>query len=265
MPNKFIKFIPNLLTLSNLFLGCFGIYFCFSDYRFPVNAEALNASGENIAVVFGFNSRLYLSAFMIYAAAILDFFDGLVARWLKAASALGEQLDSLADVVSFGVLPACLYFQLLAASYSLGPQALSVPLIMMVPAFLIALCAAYRLARFNVDDRQHNSFIGLATPAMGIFTASLILVIFTNALGLAPVLLNQWLLYFFILAFSWLMVAELPMFSFKMKSLSWKGNEWQIVFLVISVLLTVLLKYAGIAASILLYILMCVARNFFKK
>src|SRR4249919_2073033 len=108
MLNKFIKFIPNLFTLGNLFLGCLGIVFCFNDHIFPVQANELDPSGKNIAVIFGFNSRLYLSSFMIFGAAVLDFFDGFMARWLKASSPIGGQLDSLADGVTFGVLPACI-------------------------------------------------------------------------------------------------------------------------------------------------------------
>ena len=229
-----------------------------------MQANELDPTGKNVAVVFGFNNRLYLSSFIIYGAAVLDFFDGFFARWLKVTSPIGAQLDSLADGVTFGVLPACIYFQLLSASYHLDPTALTVPIINTIPAFLIALCSVYRLAKFNVDERQHESFIGLATPGMAIFTASLPLIIFTNALGLSMLILNKWLLYFLVMAFSWLMVSELPMFSLKLKSFSWKGNEMQIIFLLIAVLLIIAFKYAGIAASILLYIVLCIVINFLK-
>lgn len=260
-----IEFIPSLLTLTNLFFGCLGIIFCFSDHIFPVQLNELDESGKNIGVIFGINNRLYLASFMIYAAAVVDFFDGFIARMLKAQSELGAELDSLADVVTFGVLPACIYFQLLSAAYHLEPGALYVPIINMVPAFLIALCSAYRLAKFNVDKRQHESFIGLPTPAMGLFAASLPLIIFTNAFGLATVVLNKWLLYFFVIAFSWLMVSELPMFSLKMKSFRWKGNELQILFVVVCVVLIFTLKYAGIAAVIMLYVLICLIKRFLPK
>lgn len=252
--NKFIKFIPNLLTLSNLFLGCLGIVFCFSDHLFPVNAEELDASGKNLSIIFGFNSRLYLASFMIYAAAMVDFFDGFVARWLNATSEIGKQLDSLADSVTFGVLPGCIFYQMLAASYQLDPEALSVPIVYMVPAFLISICAAYRLAKFNVDVRQHTSFVGLATPGMAIFAASLPLIIFTNALGISALLLNKWVLYAIVVLFAWLMVSGVPMFAFKTKSFRWKGNEWRIILVVTSVIMIILFQYAGIAMSVLLYV-----------
>jgi len=260
--DKLIRFIPNLFTLANLFLGCLGIIFCFNDHVFPVQLNELDQSGKNIGVIFGFNNRLYLASFMIYAAAVLDFLDGFVARALKAQSPLGMQLDSLADGVTFGVLPACIYFQLLSGAYHLEPSALYVPVISMIPAFLIALCAVYRLAKFNVDERQHESFMGLPTPAMAIFAASLPLIIFTNPYMLSSVILNKWLLYFLVVAFSWLMVSELPMFSLKMKSFKWKGNELQILFGIASLLLILSMQYTGIAATILLYILICLGRKF---
>ena len=263
--DRFSKFIPHLFTLANLLLGCLGIIYCFNDHIFPVQLNELDESGKNISVIFGFNSRLYLASFMIYGAAVLDFFDGFVARMLKAQSPIGAELDSLADVVTFGVLPACIYFQLLSAAYHLEPGALYVPAINMVPAFLISLCSAYRLAKFNVDKRQHESFIGLPTPAMALFAASLPLIIFTDAFGLATLVLNKWLLYFFVIAFSWLMVSELPMFSLKMKYFTWKGNELQIVFVVVCLVLIISLKYAGIAAVILLYVVICLIKLFFPK
>src|SRR5215471_16433144 len=95
-----LSFIPNLFTLGNLFLGCLGIIFAFNDHIFPVQLSDLDAGGKDVSVVFGFNNRLYLSSFMIFGAAVLDFFDGFVARLLKAESPLGAQLDSLADIVT---------------------------------------------------------------------------------------------------------------------------------------------------------------------
>jgi CDP-diacylglycerol--serine O-phosphatidyltransferase len=203
---------------------------------------------------------------MIFGAAVLDFFDGFLARLLKAHSPIGGQLDSLADAVTFGVLPGCIYYQLLAGALQLEPGALYVPMVYMLPAFLISICSVYRLAKFNVDERQHTGFIGLATPASAIFAAVLPLLVFTNAYQLAPIILNKWFLYGIIFVFSWLMVAEIPMFSLKTKSFKWKGNEVQFIFLAASIFLVVFLKYAGIALAIMLYILICVVQHFlFRK
>lgn len=254
-----------MFTLGNLFLGCMGIVFVFNDHVFPIELAELDPSGKNLGVIFGFNNRLYLASFMIFGAAVLDFFDGFSARLLKAHSPIGGQLDSLADGVTFGVLPACIYYQLLAGAWQLQADALYTPMAYLLPAFLIALCAAYRLAKFNVDERQHEGFIGLATPASALFTAALPLIIFTNAYQLAPIILNKWVLYGLIILFAWLMVAEIPMFALKTKALTWKGNEIQIIFLGASVVLIILLKYTGIAASILLYIMICLVQFILSK
>lgn len=261
----FVRHIPNMFTLGNLFLGCLGILFVFNDHIFPIELKELDPAGNNLGVIFGYNNRLYLASFMIFGAAVLDFFDGLLARLLKAHSPLGGQLDSLADAVTFGVLPACIYYQLLGGAWRLEPGALEIPMVYLLPSFLVALCAVYRLAKFNVDERQHAGFIGLATPANALFAAALPLMVFTNAFHLAPLILNQWFLYAVILLFSWLMVAEIPMFALKPKQSGWKGNEVQLVFLAISLLLIITFKYAGIAAVILLYIAICLVRFFFAK
>lgn len=263
--NPVIKQIPNLFTLGNLLLGCLGIVFAFNDHVFPIELKELDPTGKNLGVIFGYNNRLFLSSFMIFGAAVLDFFDGFLARLLHAQSPIGGQLDSLADGVTFGVLPACIYYQLLSGAWHLEPGALFVPMVYLVPAFLISLAAAYRLAKFNIDERQHETFIGLATPAAALFTAALPLIVFTNAYQLAPLVLNQWFLYAAILFFSWLMVSEIPMFALKVKSWAWKGNELTYVFLILCILLVVVFKYTGIAAAILIYIAICLAQVFIPK
>jgi CDP-diacylglycerol--serine O-phosphatidyltransferase len=155
-------------------------------------------------------------------------------------------------------------YQLLAGAYHLEPGALYVPVIYMVPAFLISVFSAYRLAKFNVDERQHDGFIGLATPAMALFAAALPLIVFTDAYNLAPVILNKWLLYACIVLFSWIMVAEIPMFSLKTKSFSWKGNELRFIFLLLCILMIIFLKYTGIATAIILYIVICLVEHYFS-
>src|SRR5215471_19931525 len=121
MNRRTIQFIPNLFTLGNALLGCLGIIFVFNQQITPVQINALDVAGKNVSIIFGFNSRIYLASFMIYGAAILDFLDGFVARALNATSSLGVQLDSLADAITFGVLPGCIYYQLLAASFYSQP------------------------------------------------------------------------------------------------------------------------------------------------
>ena len=225
---KFTKQIPNALTLTNLFLGCLGI-------------------------VFAFRNELYFSGLIIIIAAVVDFLDGFVARMLKAQSAIGGQLDSLADMTTFGVLPGVIYYQLLSASWSAQETGMNAMQIVLLPAFAITICAAIRLAKFNVDENQKTGFIGMPSPAQALFVASLPLIILTNAFHLQTILLNKWVLYSLVSLFSYLMVSPIKMFSLKMKSFGWKGNETRIVFLFFAVLLMVLFKYTGIAISILLY------------
>jgi len=264
-PERLLKHIPNLFTLGNLLFGCLGIIFCFSDNIFPVELRELNESGTSLSVIFGFNNRLYLASFMIFGATIFDFLDGFVARMLHVQSPIGKELDSLADMVTFGVLPGCVFYQLLSGAYHLTPGALNVPMINLLPAFLIALCSALRLAKFNIDERQHVGFIGLATPATALFAASLPMIIFTGAYNLGSVILNQWVLYALIIFFSWLMVSNIKMFSLKTKSFQWKGNELRILFLIASIVLIALLQYTGIAAAILLYIIINITNHFFHN
>ncbi|MBA3647074.1 MAG: CDP-alcohol phosphatidyltransferase family protein [Chitinophagales bacterium] len=265
LKQSFIKHIPNLFTLGNLFLGCLGIIFTFNDHIFPLQVNELDEGGKNVSIIFGFNNRLYLSSFMIFGAVVLDFLDGFSARILKVQSPVGAQLDSLADMITFGLLPACIYYQLLNAAFQLRPNALFIPELYMMPAFLIAICAALRLARFNVDERQEIEFLGLATPACALFTAALPLIIFTNAFNLSVIILNPWLLYTLIIIFSWLMVSNIPMFSLKVKSYTWRGNEVRIIYLLISIIMIIVFKYAGLAASIVFYILTCIVQYFFTK
>ena len=222
------KHIPNTLTLCNLLLGCCGI-------------------------VFAFHNELYFSGLAIVIAAVIDFGDGFVARLLKAQSTIGEQLDSLADMVTFGVLPGIIYFQLLASAWSAQETGLNAQMIFMLPALAIPACAALRLAKFNIDENQKTGFIGMPSPAQAIFAAMLPLIIFTNAFHLQTVLQNRWVLYGFILLFSYLMVSPIPMFALKMKSYGWKGNEARYVFLVFALAFIFLFKYTGLAFTILLY------------
>jgi CDP-diacylglycerol--serine O-phosphatidyltransferase len=209
--------IPNLLTLCNLLCGCTGIVFVLEGRPAP-------------------------AAWFVWAAAGFDFADGFAARWLKVTSPIGKELDSLADVVSFGVLPAL-------ALYKWG-QLLPFP----VPyvAFSIAAFSALRLAVFNVDTSQTQSFRGLPTPANALFVTSL---------PLLPPTWTAWLhmpaLFIALCAVSSaLLVSRIELFALKFQKFSWQGNEVRFIFLAISVLLLVILKAQAIPFIILLYVVM---------
>lgn len=233
--------IPNLLTLFNLFMGC-------------------------VAVVFIFNYQMELVPYCVLASLIADFLDGFAARAFKSASDIGKQLDSLADVVSFGLVPGAIMFNLLFDKYETGYSFFSSTkmYILSAPAFILTLFAALRLAKFNVDTRQTNSFLGLPTPAMTIFIVGYLLIIQHDPLGLADVLYKRPLMYGLILFIAPMMLIELPMFALKFKSFGWKGNEVVYLFLLVCLILLVTLKFAAVSLIILLYILISIALKFIK-
>jgi len=162
-------------------------------------------------------------------------------------------------------LPGCIFFNFLENSYAADNDALNTGIIFMLPAFLISVFSALRLAKFNIDERQQTSFIGLPTPACAIFTATLPLIAISNQYGLASLLANKWVLYLLIIALSYLLVARLPMFSLKFKSFDWKSNETRYIFLIASAVLIFTMSYTGLAAVILLYIIMSILQTFSKN
>lgn len=220
-----MKQLPNIITCMNLFSGCVGVWFAFNG----------NFEGATLAILF---------------SAVFDFLDGMTARLLKAYSEIGKQLDSLADMVSFGVVPGAMVFSMLSVE---GMQ------IYAFLAFLIPVFSGLRLAKFNVDERQTTSFIGLPTPANAIFWAGLS-VAFSTWLEK-----NPYVLIGIILVFSYLLVAEIPMFSLKFKNLSWKDNKLQFIFLGGCVVIIAFLLKKSVAPLILWYILLSIVEIFIKK
>ena len=257
---KLIKQIPNMLTLLNLVLGCVGILYAFDERYF-----ILTKAQHGIYQTYEINNRLFTSGFCILLAAVIDFLDGYVARALNAKSEIGKQLDSLADMVTFGVLPSIIIYQLLERSYFLESGSLYTSKLFLLPALLIACGACWRLAKFNIDERQHESFVGLPSPANAIFIASLPMIYIGNDYGLGNLLINKWVLYGLILIFSWLMVSELKMFSLKVKSLGWRGNELRVIFILLTLLMIFFLHWTGLALSIILYILLSIINSFLTK
>lgn len=223
--------IPNLITLVNLALGCIGI-------------------------VLAFEGHLYWVPYVIIAAAFADFLDGMVARVLKVSSPLGLQLDSLADMVTFGVVPGVIIFHLLKQSPGVNAQWWQ-----FLPALMLTLFSALRLAKFNIDKRQTEGFIGLPTPTCTMFFVSLVLIVKNNQAGLAAFILNPVFLSVIAVVFSLLLVAELPMMAFKVKNFAWKGNELRYILMISGVLLLVFGGGLGIALSILLYIAVAVVQR----
>lgn len=225
------KHIPNFITLLNLLSGC-------------------------IAIAAAFEGNLILASWLVGLAAIFDFLDGMAARLLHVKSAIGKELDSLADMVSFGLLPGVMVFQLLNLNPEL--QSIYIPYI----AFLIPIFSALRLAKFNTDTRQEEMFYGLPTPANAILIASFPLILDQNmfVFGLDfgfinSILINQWFLVSLSILLSWLLVAEIPLMSLKFKSLSWVDNRARYILLLLSLILLIIFQFAGIPIIITLYIL----------
>lgn len=231
------KHIPNLITLINLFCGC-------------------------IAVVYVSEANYLMAFYMVCLGIFFDFFDGFFARLFKVSSPLGLQLDSLADMVTSGVVPGYVMFSLFSNSaHELGTN----PFIPFL-GFIITLGSCYRLANFNIDTRQTDSFIGLPTPANALFILSLPLVIeFSDSLMMLEILTNQWVLLFITLLSAYILNAEIPLFSLKIKKFNFKDNALQMSFLLISFVLLILLRYIAVPVIIAFYVLLSVVNNIFLK
>lgn len=224
MANIITRQIPNTITCCNLISGC-------------------------IAVSYALASNYEMAFLFIVIGAVFDFFDGMSARLLGVSSPIGKELDSLADDVTFGVAPAAIVFSwLYTQEYPewLGFAAGIVPYM----AFLIAAFSALRLAKFNLDERQTTSFIGLPTPANALFWASLI--VGSGGRLYLPLVLVL------IFVSSWILVAEIPMFALKFKHWGWKGNEIKYVFVLLCIPSLLVLKTSGFAFIVFLYVVMSI-------
>jgi CDP-diacylglycerol--serine O-phosphatidyltransferase len=203
------KHIPNLITLLNLFFGCWAIVVTFQSGTMA----SLDETGDMVIEI---PEQIFYASLFIGLAAVVDFFDGFAARLLKVNSDLGKQLDSLADVVSFGVAPSFIVFQFLRLSLASDINALSHNTLLMAPAFIIALAGAYRLAKFNIDPAQTTYFKGVPIPMIGILTAAFPLVYWQSQTTIfSTLLLSPVFWYFYIIIVSYLMVMNRPMLALK--------------------------------------------------
>jgi CDP-diacylglycerol--serine O-phosphatidyltransferase len=232
-----------MLTLLNLLCGC-------------------------LAIISTFHKSFELTAILLMMAAVFDFFDGFAARLLGVHSELGKQLDSLADMVTFGVVPGFVMYQLIiyaigsGAAY-LGPDE---PVWYLAYAgMLIPLFSAYRLAKFNIDTRQSDQFIGLPTPANALLISFLPLLMIPEGNAIAEILLKPYVLITLCAIQSYLMVAELPMIALKFKSFGWKGNEWRYLLLLLSAVVVLLIKQKAVPFIIILYVVLSLIQNMFNQ
>ncbi len=262
--NFFIRSIPNLFTSLNLLCGLLAVI--------------LAGSGGNYLV---------LAGYFIYVAAIFDFFDGFSARALKASSKMGKELDSLSDMVSFGVAPSMILFAILKESMDIKQFSFSLPavdvLILLTP-MLIAIFSALRLAKFNVDDRQKDKFLGIATPVAAMLIASIPLIenfdphdlllfpaldrntyFFFGAMMLGAYIVKPAVIIGLSILLSILLVAEIPMFSLKFKSSSFEDNKLEYSFLIVSVVLFAIIQVLAIPLIFILYITFSFFNNMLIK
>jgi len=245
--------IPNLFTLLNLFFGCLAII-CVLQTGLVINS---NEYGEQLIDI---PEKIWMASMFIGLAGLVDFLDGFVARLLKASSEMGKQLDSLADVVSFGVAPGMILYQFLRLSFAKEPNGLDTSMAWLLPAFIIPCAAAYRLAKFNIDDSQQFGFKGVPTPAVGLLIASFPLIYwFTNNQSINNLFLNKWFLYGIIVVLSYLMVSNLPIMALKFKDYSLKNNIPKIALVILTLILSFLLKWAAIPVVFIAYIIISLA------
>ena len=227
MANGITRHIPNFVTACNLFSGC-------------------------IAAVMAFQANYEAAILFIILGATFDFFDGMLARLFHVSGPLGKELDSLADDITFGFAPSVIVFSLFKeVQYPAFMQSMTD--IFPYTAFIIAVFSALRLGKFNIDPRQSSSFIGLPTPANALFWGSLVVGGHSFLISDA---FNALYLFVLVLLMSYLLVAELPMFSLKFKNLSWKDNKICYFFLLVCIPLLVIFRISGFAAIILWYILL---------
>lgn len=227
MANGITRHIPNFVTACNLFSGC-------------------------IAAVMAFQANYEAAILFIILGATFDFFDGMLARLFHVSGPLGKELDSLADDITFGFAPSVIVFSLFKeVQYPAFMQSMTD--IFPYTAFIIAVFSALRLGKFNIDPRQSSSFIGLPTPANALFWGSLVVGGHSFLISDA---FNALYLFVLVLLMSYLLVAELPMFSLKFKNLSWKDNKISYIFLLVCIPLLVIFRISGFAAIILWYILL---------
>jgi len=234
------KHVPNFITLLNLFCGC-------------------------VAAVFAVWNQLEIAAMFVALGIFFDFFDGLAARVLDVKSELGLQLDSLADMVTSGLVPGIVMFQLLGMSqtggwnldtYSLiSSKGLNLNSVLPFVGFIVTLASGYRLAKFNLDENQVSSFVGLPTPANALLILSLPLILFYHSSAiLSDIILNQWFLIGLTLVSAFLLNCNLPLFALKFKNWSFKDNALRYVFLTVSLVLLITMQFLAVPIIILFYV-----------
>lgn len=263
--------IPNIFTLLNLFFGCLAIVVTLQTGL----AISVDPTGQQTIEL---PQKIYWASAFIGIAAAVDFLDGFVARLLKASSEMGKQLDSLADVVSFGVAPGMIVFEFLRRSYAGQDNGLDINMIWLLPAFIIPCAGAYRLGRFNLDTEQSYGFKGVPIPAAGLLIASFPLIYwfpdsewistilpkgfaewilrFSNSEWIINTLQNKWFWYALIFVVSYLMVSTLPMMALKFKTVNFKSLLPFIIIAVITTIAAFIFGWLAVPVAFIAYVIL---------
>jgi CDP-diacylglycerol--serine O-phosphatidyltransferase len=251
-----MKQIPNLFTLLNLIFGCMAIVAVLQN-GITIQVDAEGSQFIDIP------EKIWMASLFIGLAGVVDFLDGFVARLFKATSEMGAQLDSLADVVSFGVAPSMIMYQFLRMSYASETNGVETSVLLLIPAFFIAAAAAYRLAKFNLDKSQSTVFKGVPTPAIGILVASFPLIYWHAEYDFVlQLLLNKWFLYSLIVTLCLLMVGNMSIMSLKIKNLNVKDNLHLYLMVVSGVVFSISLGWIAVPLLFVTYIILSLV---FKK
>ena len=244
-----MKQIPNLFTLLNLFFGCLAIVYML-QYGITITVDS---SGTQLIDM---PEKIWLSSLFIGLAAVVDFLDGFIARLFKVQSEMGKQLDSLADVVSFGVAPGIILYQFLRLSFAQEEGGIDTSVFWLAPSFILPCAAAYRLARFNLQTNNEYIFKGVPTPAIGLLVASLPLIYWNvNEVWVLNLILNKWFLFGLILLLSYLMLSDLAFMSLKFKDFTLKKNLSKIILLLIGIIAFIFLQWLAVPVIFIAYIL----------
>ncbi|WP_295233207.1 CDP-diacylglycerol--serine O-phosphatidyltransferase [Sediminibacterium sp.] len=240
--------IPNCFTLSNLFLGATAILYILQP------GLTYHADGDGLVTI---PENMMVASWLIFAAALVDFLDGFVARWMNQCSEMGKQLDSLADVVSFGVAPGLMVLQFLRFSYASTEGGLDISMAFLLPALLIPCAGAYRLARFNLDQSKSTGFKGIPIPAAGILIASFPLVNwYATDAWVLDLLLSKWLWYSLIIVLCVGMVSTVPMLALKFSGLSVKKILPFLIILAVALPMALLFGWLAISAGFIAYVIL---------
>ena len=248
-----MKQIPNIFTLLNLFFGCIAIV-CILQNGITI---VYTNDGQ---IYTDIPEKIWLAPLFIGLAALVDFLDGFLARLLKQTSLLGRELDSLADIVSFGVAPGMILYQFLRMSFMSQENGADISMTWLLPAFILPCAAAYRLAVFNLDSTQTKSFRGVPVPAVGLMVASFPIIYWTRNSSLAStILLNKWYLYFIILFLSALMISRAPMLSMKVSGRQDPQTSPRIILILLSLVSVIFLHWLAVPLIFLFYIIISLA------